>query len=77
MRGHAGTLFLDIRYWVAVSRDGHHWITNNPDEARQRGLLCQRGDWGRQGPGPQPTVEEAGNDMLYDNRGWDGQQGTV
>lgn len=44
-RGRAGSLLIDARFWVAVSREGHDWIQAHPIEARQRGLLCERGQW--------------------------------
>lgn len=31
--------FLDVKTWLAVSRDGHNWIHTNPAEARQKGYL--------------------------------------
>ena len=46
-RGRFGALLLDERYWVAVSRDGHRWIHANVTEARERGWICAKGDWGR------------------------------
>lgn len=31
--------YLDVSTWLAVSRDGHNWIHNNPKEARELGYL--------------------------------------
>lgn len=31
--------FLDVSTWLAVSRDGHNWIHDNPKEAREKGFL--------------------------------------
>ena len=31
--------YLDTTTWIAVSRDGHNWIHDNPKEAREKGLL--------------------------------------
>jgi hypothetical protein len=31
--------FLDTSTWIAVSRDGHNWIHDNPKEARELGFL--------------------------------------
>jgi len=31
--------FLDTTTWIAVSRDGHNWIHDNPKEARELGFL--------------------------------------
>ena len=46
-RGRAGTLYLDERYWVAVSRSGHQRIEKWPNEAKAFGLI---GPWGEPGP---------------------------
>lgn len=29
----------DRQYWLAVSREGHQWIHDNPEEAREKGWL--------------------------------------
>jgi hypothetical protein len=47
LRGRANSLLLDKRYWLAVSKIGHRWIHEHMDEARERGWLCAKGDWGR------------------------------
>ena len=44
-RGRAGTLLVDVRFWVAVSREAHDWIQSHPIEARAEGLLCPVGSW--------------------------------
>jgi len=31
--------YLDTSTWIAVSRDGHNWIHDNPKEARDKGFL--------------------------------------
>ena len=31
--------YLDVSTWLAVSRDGHNWIHDNPKEARELGYL--------------------------------------
>ena len=31
------SLYLDTRFWLGVSRDGHDWIENNPEEAYKLG----------------------------------------
>jgi hypothetical protein len=46
-RGRAGSLLLDMRHWLAVSRIGHRWIHSHPTEARARGWLCEVGYFGR------------------------------
>lgn len=45
MRGRAGSLFMNEKYWLAVSRRGHELIGSNPNWARQHGFLCQKGLW--------------------------------
>jgi hypothetical protein len=45
VRGRAGTLLIDERFWVPVSRAGHRWIEDNKELARKAGLLCGRGQW--------------------------------
>lgn len=49
-RGRAGELLLDERFWLAVSRMGHDWIQKNPDKARAKGWLCERGQWNKPVP---------------------------
>lgn len=31
--------FLDVSTWIAVSREGHNWIHDNPIESREKGYL--------------------------------------
>ncbi len=31
--------FLNVKTWIAVSREGHLWIHANPKEARGKGYL--------------------------------------
>lgn len=31
--------YLDTTTWIAVSRDGHNWIHDNPKESREKGYL--------------------------------------
>ncbi len=45
MRGRAGTLLLDRRFWLGVSRAGHDWIGTNMERARDLGFLCEKGLW--------------------------------
>lgn len=45
MRGRAGSLYLDERFWLPVCRGCHDWIHKHMDEARQKGFLCQTGEW--------------------------------
>lgn len=44
-RGRLRTLLLDQRFWIAVSAAGHEWINAHPALARERGLLCDPGQW--------------------------------
>lgn len=37
--GRSGKNFLDESTWMAVSREGHRWLHNNPREARARGWI--------------------------------------
>lgn len=48
MRGHAGQLYEDPRFWLAVNLAEHRWIHENMNRARLRGSLCQLGKWGEQ-----------------------------
>lgn len=41
-KGRVGKLLLDVRYWLAVSRDGHRWIEEHPDEAKELGYSLSR-----------------------------------
>src|SRR2546422_7465963 len=50
LRGRAGKLYLDERFFVAVSAAGHRNIHDQPELARKLGLLCARGLWGRSEP---------------------------
>lgn len=42
MKGRLGELFLDTRYWLAVCRKCHTWITENPLKAIALGLSKSR-----------------------------------
>lgn len=44
-RGRAGSLLLDERFWLAVSENGHRFIHENMDLAREYGWLCEKGLW--------------------------------
>ena len=41
-KGRVGSLFLDIRYWLAVSREGHKKIEENPEWAKKEGYSLSR-----------------------------------
>ena len=42
MRGRTGKLFLDTKYWLAVSREGHMYIEENPEWAKEHGFSLDR-----------------------------------
>lgn len=44
-RGRISSLLLDVRFWLALDRQKHNWIGENPKAARQSGLICQPGEW--------------------------------
>lgn len=48
VRGRLGTLLLDERFWLPVSRRGHQWIDANRRAAQERGWLAQKGEWNEQ-----------------------------
>lgn len=33
------SLLLDVRWWAAVSAEGHQWLHSHPKEAREKGWL--------------------------------------
>lgn len=41
-----GRLLCDMRFWKALCREHHRFVHDNIEEARQLGLLCERGKWG-------------------------------
>ena len=41
-KGRVGSLFLDVRYWLAVSREGHKKIEENPEWAKKEGYSLSR-----------------------------------
>lgn len=42
MKGRIGNLLLDTKFWLAVSRDGHKKIEENPDWAKENGFSLNR-----------------------------------
>jgi hypothetical protein len=44
-RGRRGELLLDDRHWMAVSKQGHRWMHEHPNEARGHGWMCELGEW--------------------------------
>ena len=41
-KGRVGKLFLDTRYWVALSREGHKFVEENPIWAKENGYSLSR-----------------------------------
>jgi hypothetical protein len=41
-KGRVGSLFLDENYWVALSREGHKFVEENPEWARKNGYSLDR-----------------------------------
>lgn len=39
--GRVGKLYLDVSKWLAVSREGHSYIHENPEEAYSKGWLIK------------------------------------
>ena len=41
-KGRVGSLFLDTKFWLGVSRNGHLKIENNPEWAKEKGFSENR-----------------------------------
>lgn len=41
-KGRIGSLFLDETYWIALSREGHQYVEDNPDWAKDNGYSLDR-----------------------------------
>lgn len=41
-KGRTGTLYLDEKYWVALSREGHQFVEQNPEWAKENGYSLNR-----------------------------------
>lgn len=41
-KGRDNDMLNDIRYWLAVTREGHIWIHANPKEAEEKGYIVKR-----------------------------------
>jgi hypothetical protein len=41
-KGRTGSLFLDTRYWIALSREGHKYVEENPEWAKENGFSLNR-----------------------------------
>ena len=47
VRGRVGPLLLDTTHWLAMCAGCHRWAHENINEARERNLIAQPGDWNR------------------------------
>jgi len=43
-KGRIGSLLLDTRYWIALSREGHDFVEKNPVWAKENGYSLNRLD---------------------------------
>ena len=41
-KGRLGNLYLDKRFWVALSREGHKYVEENPEWAKENGYSLNR-----------------------------------
>lgn len=41
-KGRNGSLYLDKRYWIALSREGHKFVEENPEWAKENGYSLNR-----------------------------------
>jgi hypothetical protein len=41
-KGRVGNLFLDTKYWIALSREGHKFVEENPKWAKENGYSLNR-----------------------------------
>lgn len=41
-KGRLGDLYLDKRYWVALSREGHKYVEEHPEWAKENGYSLSR-----------------------------------
>lgn len=41
-KGRIGSLFLDKKYWIALSREGHKKVEENPEWAKENGYSLNR-----------------------------------
>ena len=46
--GRRGKLLLYEPFWLAVCQMCHAWVHENPDGARERGMICRPGQWNDQ-----------------------------
>jgi len=48
-RGRVATLLCDVRFWKALCHCHHVYVHNNPEKARELGLICSIGLWNTPG----------------------------
>lgn len=41
-KGRIGSLLLDTRYWIALSREAHKYVEENPEWAKENGYSLDR-----------------------------------
>lgn len=41
-KGRVGSLYLDETYWIALSREGHKYVEENPEWAKKNGYSLHR-----------------------------------
>ena len=41
-KGRVGSLFLDTTFWIALSREGHRYVEENPEWAKENGYSLNR-----------------------------------
>lgn len=41
-KGRTGSLYLDERYWVALSREGHKFVEEHPEWSKENGYSLNR-----------------------------------
>lgn len=41
-KGRVGSLFLDTKHWIALSREGHKFVEENPEWAKENGYSLNR-----------------------------------
>ena len=41
-KGRLGSLFLDTKHWIALSREGHKLVEENPEWAKENGYSLNR-----------------------------------
>jgi len=41
-KGRIGKLYLDITFWIALSREGHCMVEENPEWAKENGYSLDR-----------------------------------